>query len=212
MERWQDKLRLIATTAAITSAVWLVAGALWMNGGARSSVMPQSLVGAPGPAPAVPHPAASPLAPVPAMSGSLVLPVQGVRPADLTDTYTQARAGGARIHDAIDIMAPSGTPVLAAMAGRVDKLFLSNDGGNTIYIRSPDGRTMAYYAHLSAYAPDLAEGQAVRAGQVIGAVGATGNADPGAPHLHFALLRTTPEARWDQGEPINPFPLLRALP
>ncbi|WP_413630229.1 M23 family metallopeptidase [Novosphingobium sp. KCTC 2891] len=142
----------------------------------------------------------------------LIIPVQGVLPEQLVDTYTQARADGARTHDAIDILAPTGTPVLAAADGRVEKLFLSNDGGNTIYVRSPDARTMSYYAHLSAYAPGLAEGQLVRRGQVIGAVGATGNADPATPHLHFAIFRTTPETPWYQGDPVNPYPLLRGVP
>ena len=139
----------------------------------------------------------------------LVIPVQGVKAEQLVDTFTQARAGGARVHDAIDIMAPEGTPVIAAADGTVEKLFFSNGGGGTtIYIRSPDQRWTYYYAHLQAYAPGLAEGQHVKRGQLIGAVGHTGNANPAGPHLHFAINRMEPGQKWYNGLPINPYPLL----
>jgi murein DD-endopeptidase MepM/ murein hydrolase activator NlpD len=139
----------------------------------------------------------------------LAIPVQGIKANQLTDTYTQARAGGARVHDAIDIMAPEGTPVLAAANGQVEKLFYSNGGGGiTIYVRSPDARWTYYYAHLQGYAPGLAEGQQVRQGQLLGRVGHTGNASAEGPHLHFAINRMQPGQRWWQGEPINPYPLL----
>ena len=99
----------------------------------------------------------------------LALPVAGVKPEQLSDTYTQARAGGARIHDAIDIMAPEGTPVAAAADGTVEKLFLSQGGGGiTVYVRSPDRRWVYYYAHLQGYAPGLTEGQQVKRGHGIG--------------------------------------------
>ena len=141
----------------------------------------------------------------------LAIPVQGVRPQHLSDTFTQARAGGARSHDAIDIMAPEGTPVLAAADGTVEKLFNSQGGGGlTIYIRSPDRRWTYYYAHLQGYAPGLAEGQKVRRGQVIGRVGHTGNANPAGPHLHFAINRMQPGEKWYDGTPTNPYPLLAA--
>lgn len=138
----------------------------------------------------------------------LAIPVIGVKPGQLSDTFTQARAGGARAHDAIDIMAPAGTPVLAAAPGRVEKLFFSEGGGNTIYVRSDDGRWIYYYAHLQGYARGLREGQRVERGQIIGRVGSTGNANPEGPHLHFAINRMEPGQRWWQGEPINPYPLL----
>lgn len=139
----------------------------------------------------------------------LAIPVQGVRPDQLTDTYTAARAGGARTHDAIDIMAPAGTPVVAAADGIVEKLYYSDGGGGiTVYIRSPDKRWTYYYAHLQGYAPGLAEGQRVKRGQMIGRVGSTGNASPEGPHLHFAINRMQPGERWWQGNPINPYPLL----
>jgi murein DD-endopeptidase MepM/ murein hydrolase activator NlpD len=139
----------------------------------------------------------------------LAIPVQGVKPEQLTDTFTQARAGGARVHDAIDIMAPEGTPVFAAADGSVEKLYYSNGGGGiTVYVRSPDMRWAYYYAHLQGYAPGLAEGQRVKRGQFIGRVGHTGNASAEGPHLHFAINRMQPKEKWYQGSPINPYPLL----
>jgi len=139
----------------------------------------------------------------------LAIPVAGVKPDKLLDTYTQARAGGARAHDAIDIMAPTGTPVIAAAPGRVEKLFLSKGGGGiSAYIRSDDGRWIYYYAHLSAYAPGLREGQRLLRGAPVGYVGFTGNANPAGPHLHFAINRMAPGEKWYQGTPINPYPLL----
>ena len=139
----------------------------------------------------------------------LVIPVAGVKPDQLLDTFTQARAGGARVHDAIDIMAPEGTPVLAAAPGKVEKLFYSEGGGGiTAYVRSPDERWSYYYAHLQGYAPGLTEGQQVKRGQLLGRVGYTGNANPAGPHLHFAINRMQTGEKWWQGSPINPYPLL----
>lgn len=105
-------------------------------------------------------------------------------------------------------MAPGGTPVLAAAAGTIEKLFDSAAGGHTIYVRSTDRRWTFYYAHLAAYAPGLAEGSAVRAGQPIAFVGDTGNAGAGNFHLHFGISRMQPNERWWQGQPVNPYPLL----
>ena len=139
----------------------------------------------------------------------LAIPVAGVKPSELVDTYTQARAGGARVHDAIDIVAPLGRPVVAAAPGRVEKMFFSQGGGGiTAYVRSDDGRWIYYYAHLNSYAPGLHEGQQLGRGAPVGYVGATGNANPAGPHLHFAINRMNPGEKWYQGTPINPYPLL----
>jgi len=139
----------------------------------------------------------------------LAIPVPGIKPGELVDTYTQARAGGARTHDAIDIVAAEGTPVVAAADGTIEKLFFSaGGGGNTLYVRSPDQRWTYYYAHLQGYSPGLAEGQRIRRGQPIGRVGHSGNAAVAGPHLHFAINRMQPGERWWQGSPINPYPLL----
>ena len=143
----------------------------------------------------------------------LAIPVAGVKSRELVDTYSQARAGGTRVHDAIDIMAPTGTPVVAAAPGRVEKLFFSNGGGGiSAYIRSDDSLWSYYYAHLSAYAPGLHEGQHLLRGAPVGYVGFTGNANPAGPHLHFAINRMAPGEKWYQGTPINPYPLLAGSP
>ncbi|GAB1596922.1 hypothetical protein PAGU2638_26010 [Lysobacter sp. PAGU 2638] len=133
--------------------------------------------------------------------------MQGIAPSQLVDTYTQSRAAG-RLHEAIDIMAPAGTPVLAAVDGPVAKLFTSKLGGLTIYQFDPEGRRVYYYAHLQGYAAGLAEGQALKQGQVIGYVGSTGDATPEAPHLHFTVGDLGPEKQWWKSTAINPYPLL----
>lgn len=138
---------------------------------------------------------------------SLMIPVAGIAPGDLRDTYEQGRAG--HTHEAIDIAAPVGTPVVAVDNGRIAKLFTSKPGGLTVYQFDSDGRLAYYYAHLDAYAPGLQEGMEVRRGMPLGTVGSTGNADPKAPHLHFAVFRLGPEQRWWEGAAINPFPALR---
>jgi murein DD-endopeptidase MepM/ murein hydrolase activator NlpD len=139
----------------------------------------------------------------------LAIPVAGIKPEALADTYTQSRAGGARVHNAMDIMAPHGTPVVASAPGIVEKLFFSQGGGGiSVYVRSPDKQWIFYYAHLEAYAPGLKEGQAVKQGDVLGTVGSTGNANPAGPHLHFAVNKMAPGDDWHDGQPINPYPLL----
>ena len=189
-------------TAVITSLFWIAAAP---GGGERHDV----------PAPVPAQQVSAPSKPVSVDPGELVhgptglvIPVLGVKPTQLFDTFTQARSGG-RVHDAIDIMAPAGTPVVAAAPGTVEKLFFSEGGGGiTAYVRSEDGRWSYYYAHLSAYAAGLREGQKLRQGDPVGTVGSTGNANPAGPHLHFAINRMEPGERWWQGSPINPYPLL----
>ena len=189
-----DRLTTIIVTAIVTSAAWIVGG----------STLIQSAPGAP------PAAEASPVAGLGVLdTGRMLVPVQGVTADKLGDTFAQARANGARVHDAIDIAAARGTPVLAAAGGTIEQLFRSNEGGNTIYLRSADRRQIHYYAHLDQYASGLQEGQRVARGQVLGTVGSTGNAAETAPHLHFAIMQTTPTAQWyDGGTPINPYPLL----
>jgi murein DD-endopeptidase MepM/ murein hydrolase activator NlpD len=145
--------------------------------------------------------------PLPVKARELIIPVEGVRPEQLTDTYNERR-GGTRPHEALDIMAPRGTPVRATADGRIVKLFDSKPGGLTIYEFDPTESVAFYYAHLDRYAGGIREGQAVRQGDVIGYVGSTGNASPEGPHLHFAMFRLGPEKQWWQGTPINPFPYL----
>lgn len=163
---------------------------------------------APAPVPTAAPAQVAPPAPALPYSGSLLIPVAGVVRTQLADGFNLPRGNGRR-HEAIDIMAPRGTPVLAAAEGTVEKLYFSNGGGGiTIYVRSPDRQWMYYYAHLDRYVPGLAEGQQVRPGTPIGFVGSTGDASPEAPHLHFAVNAMAPGERWWQGTPVNPYPLL----
>ncbi len=144
---------------------------------------------------------------VPPSANGLLLPVAGVRAEQLHDTYTEARSEG-RVHNALDIMSPCGTPVVAATDGPIVKLFQSERGGTTIYQRSPDDKLIYYYAHLQRYADGISEGRALQRGETIAYVGDTGNAGPGNCHLHFAIwLITDPKRYWD-GENVNPYPLL----
>jgi murein DD-endopeptidase MepM/ murein hydrolase activator NlpD len=138
----------------------------------------------------------------------LEVPVEGVPRDKLVRSYRDARSGG-REHEAIDILAPRSTPVVAVEDGTIAKLFLSNAGGNTIYQLDPSQQYCYYYAHLERYADGLEEGDHVRRGQVIGYVGTSGNAPKDTPHLHFAVFRLTPEKHWWEGTPIDPYDVLR---
>jgi murein DD-endopeptidase MepM/ murein hydrolase activator NlpD len=193
-------LRVRATPLALALSITLTA-----CGGGRT------------PAPASPAPARAPtpqferpqgrrpsasLAP----GASLFIPVMGIRPEQLRDTYTDARTG--HVHHAIDIMAPGGTAVLAASDGVVLKLRSGGIGGITIYQLDPDGHTLYYYAHLQRYAAGLREGESLWRGQVIAYVGDTGNAGAGNYHLHFSVGHVADPHRWWESENVNPFPLL----
>ena len=137
----------------------------------------------------------------------LLIPAANVTASQLRDTYDQARSEGRR-HDAIDIIAPQGTPVVAAADGTVLKLFLSDKGGVTLYELDPSGRYVYYYAHLMRYAEGVVEGKQLRRGDVIAYVGDTGNAGAGNYHLHFAISKISSPRQWSGGDPINPYPLL----
>jgi len=138
----------------------------------------------------------------------LLIPVAGVKPSELRDTFSDARSEG-RVHDAIDIPAPRNTPVVAAADGRVVKLFHSAKGGTTVYqLASADEHFVFYYAHLDHYADGLAEGHVARRGEAIGYVGDTGDAAPGNTHLHFQIYRVADPRHFWTGENINPYPLL----
>ncbi|HXD33553.1 MAG TPA: peptidoglycan DD-metalloendopeptidase family protein [Pyrinomonadaceae bacterium] len=164
-----------------------------------------SLETSPSPSLASPSPPTAVAAPNP---GLLIIPVAGVRADQLIDTFDAARTEG-RVHDAIDIPAPSGTPVLATADGTIVKLFQSDRGGITIYQLSADQKFFYYYAHLARYAEGLAEGQVVKQGATIAYVGDTGNAGAGNYHLHFSIAVASDPKRWWDGVNINPYPLLK---
>lgn len=143
------------------------------------------------------------------LSAELMIPVPGVKASDLRDTFNEMRGGGTRKHEALDIMAPRGTPVLSASAGRVLKLHDSKDGGLMVYAADASNRFVLMYAHLDHYADGLQDGQPLRQGQVIGYVGSTGDAAPDAPHLHFAIAHPRDVKLWWTGSAIDPRPLLQ---
>lgn len=134
------------------------------------------------------------------------MPVQGARPIDLRDNFEEAR--GSRRHEAIDILAPRGTPVVAVDEGRIAKIYSSKQGGLTVYQFDRNEKHAYYYAHLDRYADGLKEGAYLRPGDLIGSVGTSGNAPPDTPHLHFAIFELGPEKKWWEGTPLNPYPFL----
>ena len=154
--------------------------------------------------PAIPPPIQLP---DPTPAATLGMPIAGVDPHTLKSNFSEARGGHA--HEALDIMAPRGTPVLAVAEGNVVKLFTSKQGGLTVYQFDNSGAWCYYYAHLDRYAPALKEGTLLRRGDVLGYVGSTGDASPNAPHLHFAVFQLGPEKHWWQGTAMDPLPLLK---
>ena len=139
---------------------------------------------------------------------NLAVPVKGVKREQLLDTFKDARSES-RVHDAIDIPAPAGTPVIAVAEGEIIKLFESELGGTTIYQASKDRKLIFYYAHLQRYADGLVVGKTVWQGETIGYVGDTGNAGAGNYHLHFSIMIVNDPKRYWEGTNINPYPLLR---
>ena len=141
------------------------------------------------------------------LASDLSIPVVGVASGDLLDTFNEPR--GSHRHNALDIPAPRGTPVVSATAGRVLRLFTSQAGGLMVYTSDPTDRFVLMYAHIDHYANGIADGMPLQKGDTIGFVGTTGNAPPNLPHLHFAIARTSNVARWWTGMPVDPRPLLR---
>ena len=188
------------------------AGKVWSANASERSTENNSAASPAFPSPSASIPSATNQA-SPAISDApppLIVPVAGVRPDQLRDTFSEARAEG-RVHDAIDIPAPLGTPVVAAADGTIVKLFHSDRGGTTIYQLSTDSRFIFYYAHLDRYAEDLAEGHLARQGEIIAYVGDTGNAGAGNYHLHFSIALVSDPKQYWHGVNINPYPLLKKL-
>ena len=184
--KFADLILTIIVTATVTSMVWIVAGGSLIENARSDSQIEKTSPAAAAPSPTGPaSPSQAGLetpisdqarnaaslntrvvrAPAAGQTADLLIPVLNVRPADLSDTFTDSRGGGSRLHEAIDIMAPRGTSVVAAAPGEIERLFRSDAGGNTIYVRSADGETIHYYAHMDEYAEGLREGQRVRRGR-----------------------------------------------
>jgi murein DD-endopeptidase MepM/ murein hydrolase activator NlpD len=140
------------------------------------------------------------------LARGMAVPVAGMTVAQLEDTFDEGRSSG-RVHRALDILAPRGTPVIAADSGHVLRMSVNSLGGNTIYATDPLGRVVYYYAHLDAYRAGLAPGATIARGDTLGFVGTTGNAPKDTPHLHFQVMRMPPDGKYWDGEPINPYPL-----
>ena len=151
---------------------------------------------------------AAPLPVIARTNAAILVPVLGVQAAALRDTYEQARSGG-RAHHALDIMAPRGTPVVAAVDGTIRKLFFSRGGGLTIYEFDAREERVYYYAHLDHYQSGLSAGREVHKGDTLGFVGTTGNAPKDVPHLHFQIMLWPADGKYWIGEPVNPYPVLR---
>ncbi len=201
--------------------------ALWFSGGLRTasvlavSKLPASVAAPPAaplpvpepPATAPPESAPPPVTTRPAVVGTpplwfhLAMPIAGVDPEELEDTFNEVHDG--HKHEALDIPAPRGTPVMAVAEGNVVKLFTSKPGGLTVYQFDNTQTYCYYYAHLDRYATGLKENTLLRKGDVLGYVGNTGNASPTAPHLHFAVSKLGPDKKWWEGTAINPLPLLK---
>jgi murein DD-endopeptidase MepM/ murein hydrolase activator NlpD len=138
----------------------------------------------------------------------LELPVRDSVRQNLRDSFYEKR-GSTRNHEAIDIMTPRNTPIVAVEDGTIARLFESKAGGNTVYQFDPTNRYVYYYAHLERYANGLKQGDLVRRGQLLGYAGTSGNASKDAPHLHFAIFRMTEQKQWWQGTPIDPYEVLK---
>jgi murein DD-endopeptidase MepM/ murein hydrolase activator NlpD len=138
----------------------------------------------------------------------LIIPVVGVEPDDLRNDFHAARGGGRR-HNAIDILAPYGTPVIAADDGYILRLSRNRAGGIVVYTTDPEQRVVYYYAHLAGYYDGLSAGKPIAKGDTLGYVGTSGNAPDNTPHLHFQIMRMRGGGRYWNGEPLNPYPLLR---
>ncbi|MEO8620620.1 MAG: M23 family metallopeptidase [bacterium] len=141
------------------------------------------------------------------LARGIFIPVAGITRSQLQDTFDEGR-DGARVHRALDILAPRGTPVLSADSGRILRISVSTLGGNSIYATDPQGRVVYYYAHLDGYQPGLAQGAMVARGDTLGFVGTTGNAPKDTPHLHFQVMRMPPDGKYWDGDPINPYPII----
>jgi len=190
-------------TIVVVLTVSLVGLLAWTAAAPRPQAMAMTAA-----RPAIPATVVVPFAPTPtAAPRPLIIPVSGIDRSALRDTFDEMRVD--RHHEAIDILAPYGTPVVAAEDGVVQKLFTSAAGGLTVYEFDPDQRFCYYYAHLDGYAAALHEGQLVHRGEILGYVGTSGNAPKNTPHLHFAVIRLDPDRRWWKGTYVNPYPLLR---
>ena len=195
----------LALLTLLVSALAVVSCATWVERGVAPSG--EEAVSVPMPLPPPRPQRAEPAEPMdPLAARGLAIPVR-FDAVELSDSFDDAR--GKRRHQAIDIMAPRGTPVVAVDDGTVAKVYRHPLGGLSVYQYDGDKRFAYYYAHLDRFAPGLKAGMALKRGDVLGYVGTSGNASPTAPHLHFAIYRLGPEKQWWRGTALNPYPYLQ---
>jgi peptidase M23-like protein len=142
------------------------------------------------------------------LSMNLEIPVAGVTLDRLQDSFLNPRGGrrNRRQHLALDIGSPTGTPVLAVTDGEIVRIGREKRGGNAIYLRDSSNRYLFYYCHLSHYTHGLLAGMKVKKGDLLGSVGATGNAH--GAHLHFSVTRLPDDALdFRRGLAVNPYPV-----
>ena len=195
-------------TALVVDTAALDSSATQMGDTSSLRVAPDTLVAPQFPSVGSSHPPVGPADLETLKRDNMVIPVAGVAPKDLIDSFDDKR-GTDRTHNALDIMARRNTPVVAALPGTILKLHNSTAGGLTIYQSDSTFRFVMMYGHLESYRPGIVEGQSVKRGEIIGFVGSTGNANVLAPHLHFQVTRNDNMKEWWKGTPINPFPVLR---
>jgi murein DD-endopeptidase MepM/ murein hydrolase activator NlpD len=130
---------------------------------------------------------------------AVMVPVHGMRPSAVHNTWHANRDGGRRRHEGIDLFAPKGTPVRATTEGIIRRISTSKLGGKVVWVLGPAGQRH-YYAHLDGYAY-IRTGQRIQKGAVLGYVGNTGNARYTPSHLHYGI--------YGASGAINPFPLLK---
>jgi murein DD-endopeptidase MepM/ murein hydrolase activator NlpD len=142
---------------------------------------------------------------------NLVIPVAGADMSKVPDSFFAERDGGERVHRALDILAPRGTPILAADDGKILRMSTSTLGGICMYTVDPAGRIVYYYAHMDHYNEAMSPGRAIVRGDTLGFVGTTGNAPKNTPHLHFQIMRWPADGKYWNGEPIDPFDYLGGI-
>lgn len=216
-------LPLLALSAACAprystapAAVSPVAEVLLAGGPEGESSAPSGMLNAP--VPADRRPALATVVAVPSARISkaierlrgkdLTIPVAGVEASKIEDSFSAARDGD-RVHNALDILAPRNTPIVAADDGVILRLSTNTLGGITIFATDKDREFVYYYAHLDHYKDGLAAGQKIHKGDTLGFVGTTGNAPKDVPHLHFQIMLWPSDGKYWIGEPVNPFPVLR---
>lgn len=140
----------------------------------------------------------------------ILVPVAGADMSKVEDTFNDGRDGD-RIHHAIDILAPRGTPILSADDGKILRMSTNALGGISMYTVDTDARLVYYYAHMDHYNDAMSPGRTIVKGDTLGFVGTTGNAPKDTPHLHFQVMRWPADGKYWNGEPIDPFEALGGM-